>query len=173
MGLDVRLASIEDVDMVVGLLSDAARWMGEVGMDQWPDPFPRAIVVASIEGRQTYLARTGDQVVGSIALYDEDPDFWGVRPPDALYVHRLVVSIESRGGGLGAQLLDWAHDQAGVRDRGWLRLDTGANNTALRAYYERLGFRHVEDITVTLPGAGRDEGPWHGSLYERAVAATR
>ncbi len=172
MGVDVRIASVEDVDIVVGLLSDAARWMGDIGIDQWPNPFPREIVVRSIEGRHTCLARTDDQVVGSVALYDEDPNFWGARPPDALYVHRLVVSLESRGSGLGAQLLDWAEGEAAVRGRGWLRLDAGANNEALRTYYERLGFRHVDDVEVNVPAAGRDGGPWQGSLYERAVGTT-
>jgi hypothetical protein len=41
------------------------------------------------------------------------------------------------------------------------------DNTALRAFDERLGFRHVDDVEVTVPGAGTASGPWRASLYQR------
>ncbi|MGI5227013.1 hypothetical protein [Actinoallomurus sp. CA-142502] len=68
---------------------------------------------------------------------------------------------------MGARLLDWAGELVAGHGRRWLRLDCGADNTALRAFYERLGFRHVDDVEVTVPGAGTASGPWHASLYQR------
>jgi len=168
--LELRRASIRDGDVVVDLLSVAARWMLDAGIRQWPDPFPHEIVEGSIERRETYLAFARGQVVGSTALYEEDPNWWGDRPPDALYVHRLVVSLEARGQNIGVQLLDWAQRQAATAGRTWLRLDCGTDNLRMRKYYEGLGFSHVEDVVVSLLGAGGDRGAWRGSLYERAAS---
>jgi ribosomal protein S18 acetylase RimI-like enzyme len=170
--LELRRASVSDVDVVVDLLSDAARWMLDGGIRQWPDPFPREIVEGSIERRETYLAFASGQVVGSIALYEEDPNWWGDHPPDALYVHRLVVSLNARSQNIGVELLDWAQRQVAAAGRTWLRLDCGTDNLRMREYYERLGFGHVEDVVVSLLGAGSDRGAWRGSLYERAVSIT-
>jgi ribosomal protein S18 acetylase RimI-like enzyme len=170
--LELRQASISDVDVVVELLSAAARWMLDAGIRQWPDPFPREIVEASIERRETYLAFTRGQMVGSIALYEEDPNWWGDRPPDALYVHRLVVALAARGQNIGVQLLDWAQRQVAAAGRAWLRLDCGTENLRMRKYYEDLGFSHVQDVVVSLLGAGSDRGAWRGSLYERAISTT-
>jgi protein-tyrosine phosphatase len=166
--LEFRIAELRDVDLVVRLLSAASRWMADAGIDQWPHPFPRDIVAASIERGETHLASEGPELVGSVALLDQDPTWWGPRPPDAVYVHRLVVSSEARGRGIGDQLLDWAQDQATASGRRWLRLDCGAKNVALRRYYERRGFAHVDDVVVNVAGAGSDGEPWHGCLYQRA-----
>jgi aminoglycoside phosphotransferase (APT) family kinase protein/GNAT superfamily N-acetyltransferase len=168
--LRMVLARAEDVDTVVGLLSDAARWMDEHGIDQWPSPFPEAVVARTVERGETYLAFVGDRGVGSIAVSDDDPNVWGPQPPDALYVHRLVVARAATGRAIGARLLDWATEQAVERGRAWLRLDCGAENGRLRGYYERLGFRHVGDTTLDLPAAGSGPGTWRGSLYQRPVA---
>jgi protein-tyrosine phosphatase len=170
--LELRRASISDVDVVVELLSGAARWMLDAGIRQWPDPFPREIIEGSIDRRETFLAFARGQVVGSIALYEEDPNWWGDRPPDALYVHRLVVSLDARGQQIGAQLLDWAVSRVAAAGRAWLRLDCGTDNLRMRKYYEDLGFSHVEDVVVSLLGAGSDRGTWRGSLYERAASTT-
>jgi ribosomal protein S18 acetylase RimI-like enzyme len=170
--LRLRRASIGDVDVVVDLLSGAARWLLDAGIRQWPDPFPREIVEGSIDRNETYVALARGEVVGSIALNEADPNWWGDRPPDALYVHRLVVSLDARGQDIGSQLLDWAQSRVAATGRAWLRLDCGTDNLQMRKYYEGLGFRHAEDVVVSLLGAGGDGGEWRGSLYERAVLAT-
>ena len=132
-------------------------------------PVPGRIVRASIERQDTYLAWSDGSAIGSLAVYWADPTFWGHQPPDAGYVHRLVVTREAGGRGHGARLLDWAADRVRARGRHWLRLDCAAGNTTLRAFYERLGFRHVGDVEVTVPGAGTGPGSWWASRYQRPV----
>ncbi|MBV9661303.1 MAG: GNAT family N-acetyltransferase [Acidimicrobiales bacterium] len=169
--ITVGLATSADLDDLWGLLDDAARWMTERGIDQWPDPFPRDLLAGSVHRQETYTARQADQLVGTIALYREDERFWGHRPPDALYVHRLCVARDRAGRGLGAVLLEWAGRQAHAQRRSWLRLDTGAGNTKLRSFYENLGFIHQGDICVHIPSAGRFDRPWNAALYQRPVSA--
>jgi ribosomal protein S18 acetylase RimI-like enzyme len=82
----------------------------------------------------------------------------------------LDCRSSSCGQGLGARLIDWAGAHVASRNRRYLRLDCGAENASIRAYYEDLQFQHVRDVEVAISGAGSTNRPWRASLYERAIA---
>ena len=158
----VERASPEELDEVVAVLSEAARWLRGRGIEQWPDPYPADWVAPSIERGETYLAREGDAVAGTITLRWEDPAFWGEQPPVAGYVHGIAVRREFVGA--GPQLLEWADEQVGATGRELVRLDCRSDNARLRRYYEELGFAHRGNATV----AG-----FETSLYERRCRCAR
>jgi ribosomal protein S18 acetylase RimI-like enzyme len=153
--LDVRPARPEDVEEIVDILSEAARWLLARGIRQWPDPFPGDRIAGPVERGAFHLALLGSETVGTLALLWSDPAFWGERPPDAGYVHALAVRRSHAGRGLGRRLLDWADEQVAAAGRDYLRLDCRADNLVLRRYYERLGFEPrgeavVDDFTSAL-----------------------
>lgn len=154
----MRRARAEDVDLVADLLEDAARWLRSRGIDQWPARFPRTIVAEHLLRRECYLAWDDGEAVGTFSLQPSDPEMWGERAADALYLHGLAVRRSHAG--LGRELLAWAETRAADTGKRYLRLDCMAANAALRAYYERAGFRHVGD---------RRSPGWGASLYEKAV----
>jgi GNAT superfamily N-acetyltransferase len=169
---EMTLATPDQAPLVGALLNESAAWLANRGIDQWPNPFPDDIVRASVARLDTYLAWQDGEPVGTLAVYWSDTTFWGLwrtRPADAGYVHRLAVAQRARGQGLGARLLDWAAGQVAAHGRDWLRLDCGRDNPGLRTFYERLGFQHVDDVEVAVPGAGAGADPWRASLYQRAV----
>jgi protein-tyrosine phosphatase len=93
--------------------------------------------------------------------------FWGARPDDAGYLHRLVVRRDRVGNGLGAQLIDWASGCVRAAGRARLRLDVSADNLPLSSFYERLGFtcrgEREGELIETDGGIRR----WKTRLYER------
>jgi protein-tyrosine phosphatase len=106
-------------------------------------------------------------VVATVALSWSDPMFWGPRPPDAGYVHRVAVSSAFTALGLGSRILDWAAGRVVDQGRSWLRLDCAADNTSLRAYYEARGFRCVDEIDIHLPSQVSPRDPWPAALYQK------
>ncbi|GAB2755213.1 hypothetical protein GCM10027174_33550 [Salinifilum aidingensis] len=58
-------------------------------------------------------------------------------------MHGLMVDRSAAGRGLGEALLRWAAEQGRAAGVGLLRLDCVESNTALLAYYRRLGFTEV------------------------------
>ena len=153
--LEVRRARPEDLDVVVAILTEAARWLLERGIRQWPDPFPADRVEVLLRRGEFYVARLEGEVVATFALLWRDPAFWGERPPDAAYVHALAVRRAYSGRGLGRRLVEWAAEQAAAAGRQYLRLDCLSDNGALRAYYEGLGFVpqgevEIDDFRATL-----------------------
>ena len=166
----VDCATAGQLRVVTDLLAEAVQWLAERGIDQWPSPYPERIVRASIDRGQTYVASVAGDPVATLSIYWEDPVYWDARPPDAGYLHRLVVARRAAGEGLGERLIDWAGAHVATQGRRYLRLDCGAENASIRAYYERLNFQHLGDREVTIEGAGSTQGPWRASLYERSIA---
>jgi GNAT superfamily N-acetyltransferase len=161
----VRAAAPADAELVAGLIDDATLWVQELGFAQWPFPFPRANVAAAIERNEVYVAEVDDEPVATVTILSDDPVYWGERPPDALYVHKLAVRRDRAGRGIGAALVEWADARACAAGRSFLRLDCLRIDPGIRAYYERLGFEHRGDFD------DHDRGLLI-SLYERPVRAT-
>ncbi len=158
--MNVRLARRADVAVVAELLDEATRWVGERGFEQWPLPFPRDQLVASIDRGEVHVVEEDGEPVATVTLYYEDPRYWGDRPPDAVYVHKLAVRRDRAGLGLGAAIIDWAAATARAAERQFVRLDCLADNPGIRGYYEQLGFEHCGELVL----GGRNM-----SLYERRV----
>ena len=142
---------------MLGVLTDAARWLTERGVEQWPDRFSVEWVMPAIERGETWLAEVDGEAVGTLVVQWDDPMFWAGYPAEAGYLHRLAV--RRPGGGDGGVLLEWAERLAADHGRAFLRLDCVASNAPLRAYYERAGYEHVGDVTVGGYTQARYEKP--------------
>jgi GNAT superfamily N-acetyltransferase len=150
--VEICLANPADLDDVLDILNESARWLASRGINQWRiDGFPRELIARNILQREVYVARINRRAVGTFTLMWSDVLFWpGVRE-EAGYIHRLAVRREARG--LGVELLKFAERVTTSSGRKLLRLDCFSGNRALCSYYERVGFVHVADIEVD----GRDD----------------
>ena len=149
---------------MAALLDEATVWVGERGYEQWPLPFPHDEVAAAIARGDVYVAELDGDLVATVTLLWDDPMYWGERPPDAAYVHKLAVSRACAGRRIGKAIVEWADGTAAANGRQFLRLDCRRNNPGIRTYYENLGFEHRGDVVVD----GRDM-----SIYERPVQGHR
>jgi GNAT superfamily N-acetyltransferase len=149
--LDLRLATTADLDVVVDILRDAARWLADRGIEQWPsDGFPAHTIAERIDRGETYLAEIDGMPVATVSIDWADPGMWGlIQGNDGLaaYAHRMAVRRAWAGQRLGEQLLDFVRRKARDAGRPLVRLDCVTANRALCRYYEARGWTHVRDIT--------------------------
>jgi GNAT superfamily N-acetyltransferase len=158
--VNIRRCQARDVAAVAALLDEATVWVGERGYEQWPLPFPHDEIEAAIGRGEVYLAELDGDAVATVTLLWDDPMYWGERPPDAAYVHKLAVRRACAGQRIGSAIVEWADATAVAAGREFLRLDCLRDNPGIRAYYEDLGFEHRGDLVL---------GARHMSIYERAV----
>jgi|SRR5215472_1173878 len=146
----LRRANAADRWAVRSLLTEATRWLGTKGTDQWAKPWPdengrNERVRAAIDAGRTWVAWDGARPVATLTA---SPNHHGIWPEEdgldaAVYVRRIAVSRDLRyaGQGLGGQLLDWAGLRAnrsyGAR---WVRVDVWTTNFRLHRYYQDQGF---------------------------------
>lgn len=160
----IRTAGPNDVEAIMCLLEEATHWLHDRGLDQWQTGRERRERFVRFDisvGTVAVVERDG-VIVATITVDDmADADFWKKQDMvhTALYLHRMAVSRDEAGQGLGAAMLDWAGEQALRRGRRRLRLDAWVTNGALHVYYKEQGFNHVR--TEDVPGRGS------GALFAR------
>jgi ribosomal protein S18 acetylase RimI-like enzyme len=154
--LVMRQARLADLDTVVSMLEEAARWMIRREIEGWtPDGFSRERIAVLIESGEIYLAVLGGWLAGTFALQWSDRETWGDVPDDAGYIHGLAIRREFAGKGLGREMLRRAEQMVSRSEREYLRLDCVADNMPLNEYYRRAGFAYrgrsvVRGLTVSL-----------------------
>jgi GNAT superfamily N-acetyltransferase len=175
--LSIEQARPGDLPVVLDILDDAAAWLRDQSIDQWPDSFSRDStwridrIRSYIEHGCTYLAKTGDgEAIATFTLSRAaDPQFaygWPGGPGRAGYIFRMAVRRTASGNGVGAAILDWAAGEVARWGRLWLRLDVHRYNKDLQRYYEGLGFVKVAEVTAPdLSEPGRTRGS--GALMQR------
>ncbi len=163
----VRQAQLQDMTAIIGLIDEAASWLGrEVGTDQWQRAWPdRAArdqrIHRGIKSGRTWMvedgSRPGDDPRRLAATVTcgrgGNRKLWTQRERNepALYISRLIVSRRQAGRGVGASLINWA----GLRGRDWdaqfIRIDVWTTNHGLQNYYKAQGFRHVRTYDFDDP----------------------
>ncbi len=162
--LEVRQARSADLDTVLSILEDAARWMVRQRHSGWtPGSFSRRRIAEIIGCGEMYLALLAGQAVGTFALQWSDEETWGRVPDNAGYIHGLAILRNSAGRGLGRELLSWTENRVFRSGRKYLRLDCTAGNEALNEYYVRVGFDYRGRVTVRGLSV---------SLYEKRVGVS-
>lgn len=168
-GVDVVPGALADAPALRDLRDEAARWQGARGISQWRvGDVPLERYAAQLAAGEWHVVRepSSGVAVAGLRLLWADPVPWGERPPDAAYVHHLVVSRTLAGRGVGRALLDWAGARAAARGRAFLRLDCMAANGRLRAHYRSLGFAEVGEHVF-------DDPAWYPvTLFERALGGS-
>ncbi|MFI2910457.1 GNAT family N-acetyltransferase [Streptomyces sp. PDY-4] len=148
----IRPGRPDELDTVETLLRGASSWLASRGIDQWQYPPHRDRIMAALEQGVCFLAFENGEPIATIQVDDfADPEFWTLDddPGDALYVHRMAISREAAGSGVGVRLLNWAADRAASQGKGWLRLDAWKDNEGLHRYYKGAGFTLLR--VVNLP----------------------
>lgn len=150
---------------VLAVLDEAAADLAERGIAQWPPAFRREWIEPALGDGCVRLAESKGLPVATLTLQWADP-LW---PGDtaAGFLHRFAVRRSEAG--LRRSLSGWVADAVRVAGREWLRLDCVAANPALRAYYERAGFRYVDDVPVPGSAVTWSIGRPLISRYERRV----
>lgn len=161
----LRTAQESDLAAVLAVLDEAAARLAVQGVVQWPASFTRALLEPAFAAGQVWLAEQQGAPVATFTLAWSDV-LW---PDDgaAGYLHRFAVRRSVAG--LGCALLDRAAALVHGQGRELLRLDCMADNPALRAYYERAGFRHVDDVEVPRAAVRWSVRAPVVSRYERPV----
>ncbi|MET9963737.1 GNAT family N-acetyltransferase [Streptomyces sp. NPDC006326] len=147
-GILFRPAGEKDAGTLVALYDQAARWMQKNGIDQWkPGERDTAHFLAKMREGEVWLAGDADKrIIGAYELWWSDEEAWGVQPPVAGYVHRLMVQRATAPAGTGRRMLEHAERRIAGAGLARARLDCVSTNPRLLAYYRGAGYRVVGEF---------------------------
>lgn len=155
--MQIRPTTQNDLDAVMSIIEEARRTIAALGINQWQNGSPnRAMIEEDISlGRGRAVTLNGE-IVGTFALiFDGEPTYniieqgaWSL--PDRtetgewsyLAIHRVAVSVASRGTGVSTAIIRYAEDTARALGRASLRIDTHEGNVVMRRMLEKHGFSY-------------------------------
>ena len=136
---DIRLASVDDAEVIGRLLHDFNREFDEP-INPDPDWLGERIAVL-MDGGDTDVLLVGDEPQG-LAVIRYQRSIWTAGLE--CYLAELYVVPSQRGHGLGRALMEAAMARSRERGGDYMLLGTSETDTVARALYERLGFVNRE-----------------------------
>jgi GNAT superfamily N-acetyltransferase len=157
----LRNALLTEVDEIWRILVAAIQRRKEDGSTQWQFGYPNpAVVQMDIEKGVGYVVVDDrDQITAYLAiLKNDEPAYERINGKwlstgDFLVIHRLAVSEEHLGQGLGKKALELTQALAlsqGIRS---VKIDTNFDNGPMLAIVEKLGYIYCGE--VVLDGGSR------------------
>jgi len=146
--LTVNLATPAESNTVIEILGDAVRWLESRGLPTWSPDVLADVMPAAVRRGEVYIARLGDQPVGTVSIQWSDPIYWGERPNDAGYIHKLAITRTAAGQHVGAQLVDWSERFIVEQGRLYARLDCHAANPTINRFYQAAGYEARGTVAV-------------------------
>jgi len=147
--LQIRLATPEDLPVILGFIDEASEWLRDKKTAQWSKPWPTraerdARALRGLLACRTWLVLYRQTPVATITFRPEgNTDLWrtGELKVPACYVSRLIVARDYSGQQIGSALVDWAGARARQEFGAQvIRIDVWTTNTALHGYYAKRGF---------------------------------
>lgn len=149
--MEIYNSTMADLDTIFELYDAGTHLQKQYSARQWQG-FERQMVIDEIkEGRQWKILEEG-QVACVFSTTFQDPHIWGEKDESpSLYIHRIANHPAFRGRGYVKHIVAWAKNYAVANGRQYLRLDTGAGNDRLNAYYMSCGFEYLGTVTTNSP----------------------
>ena len=155
--LEIRKTSKNDLDLLMLIFNEARATIAALGIDQWQNGYPnRDVILSDIDKEQSYCVLSDGEIIGTFALisdgeptYDEIFDgewLTGNCKEHYFAIHRVAISVKSRGTGVSTAIIEYCADMARKADRLSLRIDTHRGNVVMRRMLEKHSFTHCGTI---------------------------
>lgn len=150
--MQIRLASLKDIDNIMDLIKHCIKDMQSHGIYQWNESYLTAeIFEEDIKSESLYILKDKSNYLGIIAINEEQsPEYqelkWLIEAGRALVIHRLAVNPEWQKQGIARQLMDFAEKYATEKGYTSIRLDAFSENPRALNLYERRGYNKVGQV---------------------------
>jgi len=148
----IRLATIDDLDQVMGVVRSVVPLMQASGNPQWTAEYPNHEIFArDVEAGQLWVAQRAEKIVGVVAHTNQHtPEYadvgWDLAE-EAVVVHRLAVDPAVRGKGVALALMSKADGLAAERGTRILRADTNKLNLPMQTLFVKLGYELSGEVS--------------------------
>ena len=155
--IEIKKTEAGDLERLMPIFDEARASIAALGIDQWQNGYPnRAVILADIEKSQSRCVLVDGEIIGTFALitdgeptYDEIFDGKWLTGDDKEHyfaIHRVAISVKSRGMGVSTAIIDYCTDAARKANKASLRIDTHKGNVVMRKMLEKHGFVHCGTI---------------------------
>ncbi len=156
----IRHAKMEDMEAILGIVSEAIVLMQNDGNEQWNSSYPvHKDFYDDILAENLFVdSQSGGIIKSVVCLNQHEPDEyaeiqWSGDEP-ALVIHRMAVNPLFHGRGLAKELFQFAEERAAGLNLNYIRSDTCSRNVAMNTLFTRSGY--IKSGIMRLTGTSQD-----------------
>jgi len=143
--MKIECTTTADIPVVEKIYAEARAYQLQQTGHGWPVFSPSFIEKEIIEKRHFKVVDEEDRIAGVFSIVNAEPVIWGdAEGKEAIYLHRMATLDKYRGKSIAKKIVEWAAIEAWESKKKFIRIDTWADNEALTAYYQHLGFKFVK-----------------------------
>jgi GNAT superfamily N-acetyltransferase len=169
MTLELKKASIEQLDEITEVYLRSKKDLDDSGLLQWDDNYPgREYFEEQIEYGDLYCLYSNGGLSGAVTLNTWQSPEWEEIPWEyggELAVHALFLDPAKQGRGLGSRFLEKCEEFAAGHGYRSIRLDAYARNEGANSLYEKMGYTY----RGTVYFSSKPEGHQKYRCYEKAL----
>ncbi len=159
----VRKTTRDDICRVMEIIAAARAYFKSVGIPQWQGEYPSAeIIERDIAAGESYVCELEGEVCAFCAIVGgAEPDYSDIyegewkNSREYISLHRVAVSPDCKGHGIGAAFVGEAVRIARSRGIYDIKCDTHRENKSMRRMLEKNGFLYCGIIYLSEDGAER------------------
>ncbi|MCY6959140.1 GNAT family N-acetyltransferase [Clostridium brassicae] len=150
--MEIIQATEKDLQSVLDLMSNVVENLSKKGIFQWDSSYPnRDIFLKDIKNHSLYVIKDNNSYLGTITLNEEQaPEYcnvdWLTSNKKTLVIHRLAVSPNYQGKGIGRKLIDFAEQLGHKKNYDSIRLDAFSKNLNSVNFYEKCGYIKTGEV---------------------------
>lgn len=148
----IRKATMNDLEAIMEILRKIIVEMHGYNNFQWDENYPQAKdFAADITKGELFVAVRENKVIGFICINRNQPveykDVAWSSTENALVIHRMGVSPNSRNTGIGIELIGFAEELSIKNGVSYLKTDTYSLNTKAQRLFQKCGYTLVGEMS--------------------------
>ncbi len=148
--LHIEKAKLDDIEAILTIFKHCTEAMLKADIHQWDGKYPTAAIFQKdIENGCVFIIKSDTAILATITLNSQQDDQyktikWKYLAEKVLVIHRLAVSPNAQGKGLGRQLCIFSESFGLNNGFEVIRLDAYSGNTVSCGLYEKLDYHRAE-----------------------------
>lgn len=151
--IDLRLAKIDELNLIMDIIKMAKVHLKEQGIDQWQSEYPSfSDIEKDINTDKGYVVYKNNEIYGYLCIdfdgeeaYNEIDGEWNT-DEDYVVVHRLAFSSNARGKGISHRVFSLTEDICRKKGVKSFRVDTNKRNKKMQHILEKNGFKYTGEV---------------------------
>lgn len=148
--MEIRRGKTEDMQSIIKIIRMSQEYFKSKNIPQWQGDYPNEdIINQDIENKSFYIVEDKGikafvaAVIGVEPTYEKIYDgSWITSEDSYITLHRVAVSTEEKGKGLGSEIFKFAEDLARENKLKSLRIDTHRKNESMIRLIEKNDFKY-------------------------------
>lgn len=147
-----RLATSNDLDDLMNVVTQCIQKMNKVGIDQWDDEYPRREDFENdVIAEELYVSTVDSEIIAFASLNSyQEPEYanvdWRFHGEKIAVIHRLMVKPSFQGKKIANSLMSFLESEAVELGYSSMRLDAFSQNPGALKTYQNLGYSRVGEV---------------------------